>query len=347
MLIAALMASSAPALAGTISAPAAVRSAPDTVLVTWSDSDPVDVYVADKANQPISKARLVSSADGDGRHEFATGSAARPYFLLRDTKTGSVVPVAERLIALDKGSNFRDIGGYSTTDGKHVRWGMIYRSGGTPLLTDADVARLTPLVVDMVDLRSSEERVLAPTRLDGVRYSAVGYSMTKISNLGAATTAGPGQSYRAFPTTLAPHLKLIFANLLQNKGPLVYNCTAGQDRTGLTTAMILSVLGVSRSQILQDYHLSTTYRHPENEMPVFDKAIQASNPVAGFFAQYQSTSAGKTPSPLFTPDKVPYLDIAFQEIESKWGSVDNYLSQAVGLSAVDRARLRAVYLEQY
>src|SRR3546814_7040686 len=88
----------------------------------------------------------------------------------------------ERALPLEHGSNFRDIGGYPAAGGKHVRWGMIFRSGGTPLLNDADEQRIGALKLgEMVDLRSSEERVLAPTRIYGVRYTAVGYSMGPMS----------------------------------------------------------------------------------------------------------------------------------------------------------------------
>src|SRR3546814_16616904 len=79
-----------------------------------------------------------------------------------------MIRVAERALPLEHGSNFRDIGGYPAAGGKHVRWGMIFRSGGTPLLNDADEQRIGALKLgEMVDLRSSEERVLAPTRISG------------------------------------------------------------------------------------------------------------------------------------------------------------------------------------
>ena len=56
--------------------------------------------------------------------------------------------------------------------------------------------------------------------------------------------------YHGMPRMLAPQLRIIFADLLHRQTPLAYNCSAGQDRTGFTTAMILSALGVSREQIL-------------------------------------------------------------------------------------------------
>src|SRR3546814_13059477 len=97
---------------------------------------------------------------------MAVGVTARPYFMLRDQRDGGMIRVAERALPLEHGSNFRDIGGYSAAGGKHRRWGMIFRSGGTPLLNDADGQRIGALTLgEMVDPRSNAQGVLATTRL--------------------------------------------------------------------------------------------------------------------------------------------------------------------------------------
>lgn len=333
------------AFAGAITAPRAERASPDKVVVTWTGKNPVDVYVSERPNAPLAQARRVSAGDNDGRHDAVVTPTGRPYFTLHDTVSGETVHVAERLVPLEHGSNFRDIGGYPAMGGKHVRWGMIYRSGGTPMLTDADVQRVKSLVGDMVDLRSSEERSLAPTRVEGVSYSAVGYSMSRISNLSPTTPSTMGSSYRNFPTMLAPHMKIVFGKLLANQGAVVYNCSAGQDRTGFATAMILSALGVPRDVILSDYHLSTTYRRPEYEMPRFDAAAQAASPVAAFFAGTQKDPAAAKPRPLMDANNRAFLEIAFDEVETKWGSVDKYLAKEVGIGPAELARLRGIYLQ--
>lgn len=336
------------ALAESLGAPLVERTAQAKVVVSWKGRDPVDVYVSDRPNGPLAQSMRVSAADLDGRHEMDASPEGRPYFTLRDTKTGETVHVAERLVPLEHGSNFRDVGGYPALGGKHVRWGMIYRSGGTPMLTDADVRRVQSLVSEMVDLRSSEERTLAPTRIEAVNYSAVGYAMTRVSSpspTSTATASSMGGTYRNFPTLLAPQMKIVFAKLLANQGALVYNCSAGQDRTGFATAMILSALGVPREVILSDYHLSTTYRRPEYEMPRFDAATQAANPVAAMFAGYQKDPATAAPKPLFDANHRAFLEVAFDEVETKWGSVDKYLAKEVGVGPSELARLRAIYLQ--
>jgi protein-tyrosine phosphatase len=342
----AVLAAVQPTFAGEIRSPLVERPAADRLVVTWSDSDPVDVYLADGPDQPLAQARRLAQADRDGRLETPAPADARPFFILRDTASGEQTPVAERLIPLEQGSNFRDIGGYPAAGGRHVRWGRIYRSGATPLLTDADVRELQGLVTEMVDLRSSEERSLAPTRLDGVSYSAVGYSWSHIMASSSPKTLPSAEAiYRGFPTLLAPQLKIIFAKLLAGQGPLVYNCSAGQDRTGFATAMILSALGAPREVIVQDYLLSTADRRPQYEMPKLDPAAQAGNPVGAFFAQVQQNPAAAAPRPLYDAGHRAFLEASFDEIDARWGSVDNYLAKVVGVSPAEIERLRAMYLQ--
>jgi len=330
--------------AAAIDAPLVTRTAPNALTVTWAGREPVDVFLSDDPAATAASAKLVSKEDRDGTESVTVAAGERAYFLLRNHKSGETVRVAERLLPLQQGSNFRDVGGYPAADGKHVRWGLIYRSAGQPMLSDSDVKDIRSLkLANIVDLRSSEERVIAPTRIDGVPYQAVGYSMATLTGGGAAQN-GEG-IYRKMPTLLAPQLRLVFEDLLADKGAIAYNCSAGQDRTGFVTAMVLSALGVPRETIVADYHLSTTYRRPEWEMPKIDTIAQANNPVAMYFAKYQANPAAAKPQALKTVDGTAFLIFAFDEIDTKWGSVDAYLEKEAGVSKADIATLRARYLE--
>ena len=190
------------------------RPMPDRVIVSWTAAGPVDVYAADRPDAPRERMKLVSDNDADGRHELAADLISRPYFLLVDAADGQATRVAERVLPLAQGSNFRDLGGYRSEDGRSVRWGRIYRSGATPTLTDEDLQRVRDLSLSqMIDLRSSEERVLAPSRIEGVPYVSVGYSMGAI-----AQNSNPGipdmeTIYRGFPELLAPQVRVLFASL--------------------------------------------------------------------------------------------------------------------------------------
>ncbi len=323
------------------------RDDSDTVTVAWSDPDPVDVYEADHPGFALKAAQRIAKADRSGHVPVAKAGLVRHYFALVDLRDHRRFDVAERLIPLTQGSNFRDIGGYVGAGGKQVRWGRIYRSGAQPMLTADDVAMVHALGIgQLVDLRSNEERLVAPTRINGVAYSAVGYGMMDImKGAGSAPMRNGADLYRNFPTLLAPQVKLVFAHLLHEGTPIAYNCSAGQDRTGFVTAMILTALGVDRDTIIADYHLSTAYRRPEFEMPPIDPALVATNPGLQIFAGYRARPDWKTPQPLKDADGHPFLRGAFDAIRDKWGSIDAYLAQEAGVGPAELARLRREYLQ--
>jgi len=335
-----------PALAAATDA-VATRAAGDQIQLAWKAPGAVDVYLAYAPNAAIGDATLISGADKDGKALVKVDPTRRPYFLLREAADGSVTEVAERAVPLAQGSNFRDIGGYATSNGQHVRWGLIYRSGASAMLTPDDLAKVNALGLrNMIDLRSDEERVLAPTKIDGVAYSAVGYSMTALmSGMKSGGAAQNGVAiYHGFPKMLAPQLRIVFDLLKRGQGPIEYNCSAGQDRTGFTTALILTALGVPRETIIQDYHLSVTYRQPLYEMPHIDLARYPDNAAAQMFGRFQDNPAMRVAQPLKEADGTPFLKGAFDEIDAKWGSIDAYLERELGVTAADRAELRRLYL---
>jgi protein-tyrosine phosphatase len=318
-----------------------------TLVVDWQARGPVDVYLATRPDAPLQASRPVRADVRTGHARLVAPASPRPYLRLRDRADGTIVTVAERLLPLAQGSNFRDLGGYPAADGRTVRWGLLYRAGATPLLTDQDIALVRGLgLASMVDLRSDEERRLAPTRLaDQVHQDAVPYSMMALfaGSPGKTPTNG-GALYRHFPTLLAPQVRLVFDRLKAHAGPVEYNCSAGQDRTGFMTALILSALGTPRAVILRDYDLSTALRRPEWEMPRID-AAKASDPVAKLFAGYQANPAMARPQPLHDPDGRPFLASALDEIDSRYGSVAAYLAQVAGVTPQDIAALRRLYTE--
>jgi protein-tyrosine phosphatase len=340
----ALLFSVATPVAAKLADPLVTRTTEGALELSWVSDGPVNVYVSNRPDAKLREAKLVSNGDADGRHEYIEHGLTRSYFMLQDERSRTILHVGERLVPLDRGSNFRDIGGYPGAGGKHVRWGMLYRSGGSPLLSNNDIAKLESLgLKQLVDLRSNEERVLAPTRIFGVPYTAVGYSMATMMKSGGGRNGV--DTYRNFPLFLAPQLRIIFAQMLSRQTPLAYNCSAGQDRTGFATAMILSALGVSKETIIADYHLSTKYRRPEFEMPMIDAAAHPGDAAAEMFAKYQQYPSWRTPTPLKEANGRPFLWGAFAEIETKWGSVEAYLIKEIGISAADLKQLRRLYLE--
>src|SRR5262249_37418886 len=147
---------------------------------------------------------------------------------------------------------------------------------------------------------------------------------------GKAKSATPNH-YREWLTSLAPQYRDIFKSLLKGKGAVSFHCSAGQDRSGVAAALILSALGVPRDVIFADHPLPTAHRPPESEMPPIDPSKSPGNVVATGYAHMQATGVPK-PKPLYDASGVAYLQQTFDEIDAHWGSVDNYLDKQLGVS---------------
>ena len=111
----------------------------------------------------------------------------------------------DRVLPLEGGVNFRELGGYSTTDGRRVRRGMLYRSGAMAGLTDADYELLSKLdIAVLVDLRDGQGGGLVRTRAEGVVHAifgeqahdaaaeGIGGDTAKEGGVDAQTRAGAG-----------------------------------------------------------------------------------------------------------------------------------------------------------
>ncbi|QHL91990.1 protein-tyrosine-phosphatase [Sphingomonas changnyeongensis] len=324
-----------------------------TVRLTWTDAAAVDIYVSPSPDATRRGSRPVIRDDRDGREDVAANASIRQYFLIRDRQTGEVRRVAERVLPLERGSNFRDLGGYPAAGGKRVKWGRIFRSGAMPLLSDGDYAHLKGLGLGaVIDLRSLEERAVAPTMLDdrtGALFIANDYSARAMfAALRPAPGGGvelPDNLYAGLGDLLEPQLRAVFDRLLAGQGNLVYHCSAGQDRTGITSALVLTLLGVPRDVILADYHLSTPTRRPEFEMPPIDPAAHPDNPIVQYYAAAAKRPGGVRAEPLYDRDGVSHLAKFLAGLEAKHGSVMAYLEKTFALTPDRVARLRAMYLE--
>jgi protein-tyrosine phosphatase len=323
------------------------RSSPDQLTVKWTNKNPVDIYVTGDPAAPVSAATLLSAKDVDGVHVYTVPATSRAYFLLRDSKTKKTVEVAERLFPLEQGSNFRDVGGYVGAGGKSVKWGKIFRSGAMPLLSERDYALLSGLKIkSIVDLRSLEEREVAATELDdrtGALFISNDYSLKPLMrNFGAQN----GENvYVGMEKMLKPQYRAIFARLLADDGSVMYNCSAGQDRTGLASALVLSALGVDRETILTDYHLSTASRRLQWEMPKLNPADYPNNLIVQYYTAAAKKPGGAIAEPLYSKSGVSHLVQFFAYLDREYGGVDAYLQKELNVGPTDVARLRALYLE--
>lgn len=258
-----------------------------------------------------------------------------------------------RVLPLEGGSNFRDLGGYRTLDGGFVRRGLVYRSGAMTSLTAADQAYLQQFDFQtVVDLRSQEEIELFPNRWvvsTDADYLAHDYTFEQMM-ASLVDESGKLQSievlYTDFHQQLQPQLKIFFEALLDERTPLVVNCSAGQDRTGVTSALLLTALGVPREMVIEDYLLSTDFRRPAAEKGDVDLVAAAeSNDFAQMMLSWsESQGASERPNPLVTAAGVPFLAYTLDRIEQDYGSVAAFLDQEIGVDPAELAQLRARYV---
>jgi protein-tyrosine phosphatase len=220
-------------------------------------------------------------------------------------------------------------------------------------LTDADQAYLNRFGFNaVVDLRSREEAELFPntwatkSHLNYLRYDYSSSAMMGHLRDDKSPLSSLEQLYRHFPTQLKPQLKIFFEALLAKQTPLVVNCSAGQDRTGITSALLLTALGVPRDVVVEDYLLSTDFRRPDRELGDvnLEEAAKTNNFAKMMLAFNKSGHGGKA-NPLVTAEGKPFLDFALDEIEKTYGSVANYLDKEIGVSDADLVRLKALYLQ--
>lgn len=213
------------------------------VRVTWVDLDPATIFVVDRPVPPGAAVKPASVAAGDGVAVIVLPRDQRRYLALRDGGDGSFAVAAERVVPLEHGSNFRDLGGYRGAGGQHVAWGRIFRSGAQPMLTDGDLRLLDGLgLKTIIDLRSLEERSVAPDQLDdrtGALFLSNDYSIKTL--LAELDRGAGGARYAGTEQKLAPQFRALFTRLLADDGATMYHCSAGQDRRGWTLRSIPAI----------------------------------------------------------------------------------------------------------
>jgi len=314
------------------------------VSLTREDASPVSVWLS--ADTVLDKAdtRLADKL-GKGPLTLALPASERRYLILKD-KRGRTTVVAERRLPLAQASNFRDLGGYVTKDGRTVRWGKAFRSGAMPLLTEADQALIGGLGLDaVVDLRSQEERELTSDTIDdktGAMFISNDYSLKRLFS--QMSSSGGENMYAGMEVLLVPQLRSLYRRIMAQEGAVLYHCSAGQDRTGIATALLYDFLGVDRETIVRDYHLSTEWRRPEWEMPAIDPKDHPDNPMVQMMASMPAEQRSKA-NPLYAPSGQSHLAQFFIHLDATYGSSEGYMRQKLGFTDEQLAKLRAAMLD--
>ena len=187
---------------------------------------------------------------------------------------------------LRKTLNFRDLGGYPTKDGRIIKKGLFYRSGGIFLFNEEELEFFKKLGIHTIfDLRTSEEIEEKPNpRLEGINYIQFSGIMSEIgkgidfSPTGMRRIGKEGQEqYQLLKQyfTGMPYenkaIQLFFQQIKEGHVPIVFHCASGKDRTGITAMLLLLLLGVSDEVAFEDYMLSNEYLKENLERELNDK----------------------------------------------------------------------------
>jgi protein-tyrosine phosphatase len=251
--------------------------------------------------------------------------------------------------------NLRDLGGYETSTGAVVTKGLVYRSNQLSGISESDMEKLAALGLEVdYDLRTAEEREKRPDEVPpGVEYvwlnvladsPQAGPAMLEAlmsDPLAANEQLGGGKveeafrkSYREFvslPSAKAEFRKLFLGLADEDSLPAVFHCTTGKDRTGWAAAALLTLLGVPKETVMEDYLRSNDYI-----LPAYQKAIDA----------FVAAGGDETIPSAILGVKPEYLESAFDEMEFQYGRIENYFSEGLGIDASQQEALRAVYLSE-
>ncbi len=260
-------------------------------------------------------------------------------FVIKTATYAQVDDSTLRKVDLQGAVNFRDIGGYKTNDGKTIKWGKIYRAAEINKLTNQDALALEKRKITTdIDFRGLEESKKAPDALwnkaNYIRCGAGSETNQNWMQTLKSTVNGDSLmiSYYQKIDSLGLRYKTLFNVLLsQNeKDAIVYHCTAGKDRTGIATALVLYSLGVPKQTIWNDYEASNYYRQSDN-----NRMIQM---ITAF-------GVSKNVAESMITVKPSYLEATWQAITKQYGSIDAFLEKELGIGKKEKEILRKKYIE--
>jgi protein-tyrosine phosphatase len=256
-------------------------------------------------------------------------------------------------------ANFRDVGGYRTEDGHTMRHGLLYRSAQLNTMTVEDREKLLGLGIRYeIDLRTKAERTAQPSQwgiqppylLIPFRYPeeeqklqsspSPGMDVKQATSFVMSPQVTPAQvkdlvkkATAGMMIAHAPEIGTVMRALAQEDSPALLHCSGGKDRTGITVAVLMTLLGTPREEIYQEYlrsndQLESWYRQAK------EKAQSSGQTYNVSFELFRARSG---------VDR-SWLESAFQAIDQRYQSFDHFTQDALQLTSKDVAQLRARFL---
>lgn len=269
----------------------------------------------------------------------------------------------DRVLDVEGVHNFRDFGGYPVVGGGRLKRGVLWRSGQHHGATDADLGKIAGLgLTSVMDLRSDQERVSYPCRRpegfaaailiaadapQPAEHAAGGHGKSAAPHVaaaqkpldgdGAAAFASMQRSYTglAFRPELIQAMRAYFASVAEGAGPSLVNCMAGKDRTGVAVALLQRTVGVHHDDVLEDYLLTNTAGNVERR--IAESMVSVRSLVGNLSDEFMRVLLGVDEA---------YLDTAFAAIAEKYGSVEAYTREALGVDDALREKLKDALVER-
>lgn len=248
--------------------------------------------------------------------------------------------------------NFRELGGYRSSDGRHIKDGILFRSGAPGYMNEEERKHFEELGVKVIiDFRSLEESKEVP---DPDFPNTTYIHMPAMKNPeGEDIDFSPAHIFKLLPKTPTKNIArgaidrfydlLIFHNsaykemfnlLLEEQVPMLFHCTAGKDRTGVAAILIMLALGVSEETIEKDYLLTNKYRSAKIKE------------VLDHYRLIHHFSKTLKIILTFSQGVLPHgCQYVFDRIKEKYDSYDDYFLNEYGLTKEDLDRLKDLCLE--
>ncbi|WP_020522672.1 tyrosine-protein phosphatase [Catelliglobosispora koreensis] len=234
--------------------------------------------------------------------------------------------------------NARDLGGYRTVDGREVRQGVLFRADAPVRATEDDLKSLAALnCMQVIDLRGAQEIEMFGMVTWGVprEHLPVSDAAQEIVGLIRESSVHAAEAerlmismYRGFVSQEPARAQFAIAlHRITTNSPLLFHCTAGKDRTGWLSAIVLTALGVDRETVMADYLLT-------NERFTTGRGAVG----RGHLLKALSELVADVNDVLPVLDARPaYLQAAFDEVDACYGTFEDFLKQGLNTD-VDRMR---------
>lgn len=250
----------------------------------------------------------------------------------------------DQLVPLSGGQNYREVGGYPSRDGRRMKRGLVWRSARLNDLTrdDLDLPALRSIAV-IADLRLASERMASPTPSSFLAgrtilswdHSREGDIRPERLFEQALSTEDYADAVRSFYRKLAEghsqHLAALYRQIAETPAPILIHCSAGKDRTGIAVAILLALIGVERGFIIADYCKTSD---------LLDwRWLTAGAAAAGMKRAWLEELHPDALAVLMRADET-YITAALDDLDHRFGSIDNFAVQGLGLAPEVMIRLK-------